>query len=218
MAEPSQKGRPRSREARAEATRERLISAAVRHFSKRHYDEVSVSDIAESAGVAHGLLFHHFQTKRGIYLEAMRQAARELDMIGKVQVGLPLDEQLRRLLELHLEYFAKHKGLAQRLILGGRGSDPEAWELFEAGRWRIVEWFCERLGLDSRSGAVRMMMRAGIGAIDEAVVYWLSNGKPYDMASMTAALAELAASALRGVKHLDPTIDISAALTRALQR
>ena len=177
-----------------------------------------MSDIAQSAGVAHGLLFHHFQTKRGIYLEAMRQAARELDMVGKVQAGLPLDEQLRRLLELHLEYFSKHKGLAQRLILGGRGSDPEAWELFEAGRWRIVEWFCERLRLDPRSGAVRMIMRAGIGAIDEAVVYWLANGKPYDMASMTAAMAELAASSLRCISHLDPEIDISAALTRALQR
>ena len=206
----------RSRKVRAQETKERLIVAAVELFSERHYDDVPVSEIAELAGVAHGALFHHFQSKRGIYLESMRRAASELDLVDKVQAGLSLPDQMQRLLELHLDYIARHRGLALRLVLGGRGSDPEAWELFEAGRWRIVEWSCNQLGLDPKSHAVRMMLRAGIGAIDEALVYWLSCGEPYERADMAAALKDLALNALLNAERLDPSLDIAGAVRRAL--
>ncbi|WP_424186659.1 TetR/AcrR family transcriptional regulator [Actinokineospora sp. G85] len=200
--------RPGSRKARTEETRRRLVSAAVDQFSARHYDEVAVSDIAAGAGVAHGLLFHHFQNKRGLYLEAMRHAARELDMVDKVVEGAPFLPQFQKLLEDHLAYLARHRGLALRLVLGGRGADPEAWEVFEAGRWRVIEWICADLGLDPGSNAVRMTFRAAIGAIDEAVAYWLTNDQPYDIPTMADVLIELAFNAARTVARLDPAVDI----------
>ncbi|WP_218022230.1 TetR family transcriptional regulator [Nocardia amamiensis] len=55
-----------ARAAQASETRQRLLDAAVRLFAERGYDEVAVADIAEAAGVAHGLLYHHFGNKREI--------------------------------------------------------------------------------------------------------------------------------------------------------
>lgn len=48
------------------ATRQRMLEAAVELFADRPFDDVQVGKIAERAGVAHGLMFHHFGTKRGL--------------------------------------------------------------------------------------------------------------------------------------------------------
>src|SRR5215469_5045217 len=70
---------PTQRQAQAELTRRKLLDAAVEHFSARHFDDVATNDITETAGVAQGLLFHYFGNKRGIYLEALRDAANRLN-------------------------------------------------------------------------------------------------------------------------------------------
>src|SRR5271168_3686908 len=70
---------PTRRQAQAKLTRRKLLEAAVEHFSARHFDDVAASDITETAGVAQGLLFHYFENKRGIYLEALRDAADRLN-------------------------------------------------------------------------------------------------------------------------------------------
>jgi AcrR family transcriptional regulator len=57
--------------------------------------DVAVGDIAKSAGVAHGLLFHYFGTKRGIYLAALRRAALDLDASCDVSADLPAGRQVR---------------------------------------------------------------------------------------------------------------------------
>jgi AcrR family transcriptional regulator len=207
-------GRMTSRQARAEQTRLRLLDAAINQFSDRHYDEVAVSDIAQSAGVAHGLVFHYFENKRGIYLEAMREAARQLDHANQVPQDLPPGRQFRLLLEMHLDYLARHRGLALRLVLGGRGTDPEAWELFEADRWRAMEWLCARLGLDFHADAVRIMLRAAIGAVDAATAYWLEQDQGFDAPKLIGELVELVVSCLRSAARLDPGLDVEDAVKK----
>ena len=69
---------PTTRQARTAATRQRLIDVAVHQFATKPYNEVWVSEIAGQAGVAHGLMFHHFGNKRGLYLEAVREISRRL--------------------------------------------------------------------------------------------------------------------------------------------
>lgn len=197
-------------------TRRRLLDAATTHFSEREYSEVSVADITETAGVAHGLLFHYFKNKRGLYLEVMRQATQEIDWSTHADRGLPFYEQLRQLLEQQLRYLAKHRGLALRLVLGGRGTDADTWEIFEAGRWRAIEWICARLGLDARSDALQIALRAAAGAIDEATAHWLTQDEPYDASEVADALTLLTANSLAAAARLDPSIDVEAALARAV--
>jgi len=45
--------------------REQLVVAALRLFSERPYEDVSIDDIANEANVAHGLLSYYFGGKRG---------------------------------------------------------------------------------------------------------------------------------------------------------
>ena len=54
-----------------EQRREQILDAANALFAERGYDEVSVEDIASSAGVARGLVHHYFGgRKRGLHRAA----------------------------------------------------------------------------------------------------------------------------------------------------
>lgn len=210
MADPTQKMTARARQ--AAETRERIVAAAVRIFSDTTYDDVAVGDIAKAAGVAHGLLFHYFGSKRGLYLEAMRGAAEQLAAAFVFQPDLPPIEQLRQAVASHLRYLADNPGLAQRLILGGRGADPLAWEVFEAARWRAVEATAELFGVDARRPAVRMAGRAAVSAMDEAAIFWLHNDQPYGVDEMVNWMVAMAASVMRQATLLDPGTGIDGAL------
>jgi len=55
--------------------REQILSCAMRLFSTKPYSEVMLRDIAAEAGVARPLIHHYFDTKRDLYLEALRRLA-----------------------------------------------------------------------------------------------------------------------------------------------
>jgi AcrR family transcriptional regulator len=203
------------RQAQAALTRRKLLEAAVEHFSARHFDDVATSDITETAGVAQGLLFHYFENKRGIYLEALRDAASRLNAAATPPPsdGSP-GAQVRQMLRAHLAYFSEHNGLALRLVLGGSGGDPEAWEIFDQSRWRTIEWTCQLLGLDVARPALRLMLRSCAGALDEATTYWLKNDRPFDPGAMVEVVVELLVTSLRCAAQLDPQLEISEAVAK----
>jgi AcrR family transcriptional regulator len=55
------------RRLRGEATRERLVSSARDLFGERGYEATSIDAVLESAGVARGALYHHFQSKAELF-------------------------------------------------------------------------------------------------------------------------------------------------------
>jgi TetR/AcrR family transcriptional regulator, fatty acid metabolism regulator protein len=57
--------RPR-RTRRSARTRERILQAAVEVFARRGFHGARVADIAEVAGIAYGLVYHHFRNKEEI--------------------------------------------------------------------------------------------------------------------------------------------------------
>lgn len=202
------------RKVQAQTTKQRILKVALDTFSEHAYDEVAVGDIAARAGVAHGLLFHYFKNKRGMYLAAMEEASRELDEALAVDPRLSPGAQLRQLYNNQFQYLTRHRGLAMRLVLGGKGADPEAWRFFEENRWRAIEWGMIVLGLDPESPSLRIMMRSATAAVDEAAAYWHMHGRPFDLAVITEVLLERTISALQGAARLDPSLDVDNAIDR----
>src|SRR5690348_18344307 len=81
-----------------EDKRRLILDAAVRVFARKGYHTSRVGDIAEEAGVAHGLLYHYFRSKEEvletIFGEVWELLAADTDRIE--HAGVPLREQLRR--------------------------------------------------------------------------------------------------------------------------
>jgi AcrR family transcriptional regulator len=55
--------------ARATTTHDHLQQTAIRLFSERGYDDVTVEEIARAAGVSHMTFFRHFPTKASVLLD-----------------------------------------------------------------------------------------------------------------------------------------------------
>ena len=207
--------KPTKRAAQAAETRARLVDVAIEVFSDTDYDQVAVADIAVRANVAHGLLFHYFGNKRGIYLAAVRATAEHLNAAFVFAPGSTPRELIRSALEQHLTYLHEHRGLALRLVLGGRGVDAEAWEIYEAGRWQALAAFADLLGLDTGNPALRLVGRAAVSAIDEAVVQWLDDTASVGADRLVAWMEALIVACLQTAPVLDETFDLGGAI-RAL--
>lgn len=71
---------PRRTREEAEQTREALITTAQEMFSKQGFDAVSLEDLATTAGVTRGALYHHFDGKVSLFREV---AYRVLTTMGQ---------------------------------------------------------------------------------------------------------------------------------------
>src|SRR5205823_11693215 len=70
----------------SEDKRRLILDAAVRVFARKGYHTCRVSDIAEDAGVAHGLLYHYFRSKEELLETIFRETWRDvLDAIRTVE-------------------------------------------------------------------------------------------------------------------------------------
>lgn len=188
------------------ALRARLITVALESFATRPYDEVTVGEIAAAAGVAHGLLFHYFESKRGLYLAALEHAGEQLVVAHRTDPEAPPGTQIRQLLGAHLAHLAANEHVALNLILRGAGNDAAAYEAFEHNRWRMTDWTAGQLSLDPDVPAVRSALRSFARAADEATAQWLAAGRPVDVDTAVDGLVELLVGALRAASRWDPEV------------
>src|SRR5438270_8798981 len=66
--------------------RRELLDAAVRVFAEKGFHASRVGDIAEEAGVAHGLLYHYFRSKEELLETIFRETWRDvLDAVRSVE-------------------------------------------------------------------------------------------------------------------------------------
>ncbi|MBC8514809.1 TetR/AcrR family transcriptional regulator [bacterium] len=92
-------------QAQSQATIRRIQDAARTLFLQRSYADVSMSDIAQSAALTKGALYHHFRSKESLYLEMMHadlDSKRTLFLSAIEEPGSTRD----RLARLTLAYFS----------------------------------------------------------------------------------------------------------------
>ena len=103
----------RKRQIRKEATRENIVSTAMRVYSKQGFF-VSTNEIAKEAGVAHGSIFVHFPTRSELQLYTLNRFAKEL---GEKLHNLSLaGEDLQKLLTAHIDILKEYETFYTHLI------------------------------------------------------------------------------------------------------
>ncbi len=167
-----------------EEKRRLLLDAAVRVFARKGYHTCRVGDIAEEAGVAHGLLYHYFASKEELLETVFRE--NWSDLLGAVKAveesGEPAREQLRQVAAILLRSWRRDPDLVRVLVREVARSPQvqlrvaEIGEAFEALE-RIVRRGQEagefRSDLDPRLAAVIFY-----GALEEILTGWVLGQLP----------------------------------------
>jgi TetR/AcrR family fatty acid metabolism transcriptional regulator len=177
----------------AEEKRRLILDAAVRVFAHKGFHTSRVGDIAEEAGVAHGLLYHYFSSKdevlETIFRENWGVLVERIDAV--VRSGESARDQLRHVTAILLRTW-RHEPDVVRVLIREIARSAEVQERIgdlvkpiEAIR-RIIERGQEtgefRADLDPALAAVVFY-----GGIDELLTGWVLGQLPDGDDEITAA-------------------------------
>ena len=105
--------------------RQLIVEAAGRLFGERGHDGTTLNDIAAAAGVTKPVLYRHFADKTALYLALLDRHREDLgSFAGAIPAAGTLDERLRAVLEVWLDYVEAH-AYAWRMLFRDRGGGPE---------------------------------------------------------------------------------------------
>lgn len=103
---------------RSARTRERIIEAATEVFARRGVHGTRVADIAERAGIAYGLVYHHFRNKEeilsAIFAERWAQYVAYLEELARTPA--PFRDRMRRLIHFWVETYRQENDLMTVMI------------------------------------------------------------------------------------------------------
>lgn len=190
--------------------RQLIIDAARKLFASRPYDQVTTSQIATNAGVAYGLIAHHFENKRGLYLAVMNEIAVE---IAAVQLAPPpedasLVDQLRHALRNHIAYIDSYSDSFVALLRGALGADPEHQAAIERLRWIGAQRILLALGIaEPVPPTLRTAMHGWVGYLDEMMIDRITHRDVDGEALVELAAATLIAT-LRTAAEIDRSISL----------
>lgn len=198
--------------------RTRLIRAAAELFGRLPYDEVTTAEIARRAGVSYGLIAHHFQHKRGIYLATVHAAADRLRAMQDAPEGDTPLARLRDAVSRHIRYADANAPGYLALMRGGHGSDPDVRAIIDDLRAGAAARILRAVGVTEPVPPIlRATMRGWTGYLDELIIDHLDHDDvPHDhlVELATAALV----TALRTAAGLDPRAGLTPETIDALTR
>jgi len=152
--------------------RRQLLDAGAALFAQHAFEEISMRQIAQAAGVSKPLLYHYFPSKNDLFMAAVTEAASELqNLIEPSGEGTPV-EQLTASLDAYLGWIEDNGGTWAKLMESA-ASLPEARELLESFRARTMDMvLIELTGRRKPRPALRTAIKGWLGYMDAAILDW----------------------------------------------
>jgi AcrR family transcriptional regulator len=194
-------------QAAAEDKRRQLLDAAVRVFARKGYHASRVGDIAEEAGVAHGLLYHYFKSKDEV-LEAVfheNWTVLQARLASVLETDEPAPDQLRHISAIVLRTWL-HLPDVVRVVIREFGRSPELAErIGELAQpidliQHVIERGMER-GEFRQDIDPRVAATVVYGSIDELLTAWVLDRLPAGEEDVAAAERTLLEVSLLGLQQ-----------------
>jgi AcrR family transcriptional regulator len=189
-----------------EDKRQQLLSAAVRVFARKGFHASRVGDIAEEAGVAHGLLYHYFKSKdqvlEAVFHENWSILLARLESVEETDE--PAADQIRHIAAIVLRTWL-HLPDVVRVVIQEFGRSPELAErIGELTRpidvlQRVIARGVERGEFRKEVDPV-FAATVVYGSIDELLTGWVLGRVPSgedDVAAAEQTLCEVILGGLR---------------------
>jgi AcrR family transcriptional regulator len=145
-------------------SKEKVLKAAIKVFSKRGYDGASMREIAESARLTKPMIYYHFKNKKDLYLHLLETHIGTLHegLFAVLQPGQDHTAVLGNIIDLYDETFHSNPEvfyLIQRETTGeGRFVELLTKKYFSSMQIRMAQFFREGI----RQGSFRPSINPGL--------------------------------------------------------
>jgi AcrR family transcriptional regulator len=187
--------------------RRQLLEAGKALFAEYAFEEISMRQIAEAAGISKPLLYHYFPSKIELFKAAVAEQAMELQgLIEPSGEGSPF-EQLSGSLDDYLAWIEANSRAWTKLMRSA-ATLPEAGELVEQFRTSTLEQIVRRLtGRPKPRPALRNALNGWLGYVDAAILDWVQESGVSRAQVRNMILAAFSA-ALLAAQQADPKIQL----------
>lgn len=189
--------KPSGKRLDTQSRRSHLVAVALELFGGTAYDQVSMADVARSAGVSEGLAYHYFSSKRDLFVSVIERVLEDLLRATRTtETRKSARDRLSAGLHAHLG-FAERSPEAYAIVLqGGNGVDREVRELCEQARWAGLEEIIRSSGISDASPRLRVALRGWSGFQEGAIIEWLKR-RDLERSELVEMLAMALAAALQ---------------------
>jgi AcrR family transcriptional regulator len=131
------------------------LDAARAVFARKGYADTVVEDIAEHASIGKGTLYLYFPSKEQIYLAALLEEARRLDLESRAAMDAAdsWKDKLRAFVEVRLQYFDEHTDFMRiymtefrTMCMLGKTGNGELQRLTERCESQLAQMFAAAVG------------------------------------------------------------------------
>ncbi|GAA4484087.1 TetR/AcrR family transcriptional regulator [Actinoallomurus oryzae] len=168
--------RPSRRRLSVDERRDELIAAALELFSDRQPEDISIDDVADTAGASRALVYHYFGGKQELYLAALHSAAKQLsDLLEPPAEGKPL-ERLAVSLHRYFDYVEDHAAGFVALLRGGPAyRSGEVGEVLDNIRSLVMHHITAAIGVKDPGPVLRITLRSWMASVETAGLDWLEH-------------------------------------------
>lgn len=159
-----------------EERRTQLITLGAKMLGERAIEDISITEIAEAAGISRGLLFHYFPTKQDFQSAIVRQANAELLERIAPDRSLGVSEMLRDSIERYIDYVSENRNSYVSLLRGPASVTPELVPLVDQTRHAIIGIILTEAPVpidDAERPRLTLAMRGWIAFVEETTLTWL---------------------------------------------
>ncbi len=184
--------------------RRQLLDVALGVFAREGYHEASMNDVAEAAGVTKPVLYQHFESKRELYLELLRDVGGRLERaIAEATADADGPRQkVENGLRAYFIFVADQREAFQLLFAGGSRADEEFLVVAQHVEASIARFVADLIEVEGLDPARRTLLAHGVVGVAEATSrYWMDNPGGVDPDRLADQVAELVWAGLRGVRQ-----------------
>ncbi len=170
--------------------RHEIFGASVKLFLKNGFQETSMREIAEEAGIGKSTLYDYFQTKDDILIWGVEDEFLDLTASAKETAALPLPaiERLRRAMSNHVEILAAGKEFYLKLSFEVQRLNLQAQKRIQARRHAYQDLIRQLIEEGIQEGSFRkvdslFVARMLIVAVTPTIFTSRPTGTPQQMLS-----------------------------------
>ncbi|WP_251020061.1 TetR/AcrR family transcriptional regulator [Streptomyces sp. ISL-98] len=189
---------------RSQVRRAELIATGRKLFADTSYDALSMDDIARHAGVAKGLIYYYFKSKRGYYLAIIEESVADLVARAGSDTDLPRTERVQRTMDGYLRYAQHHQAAYRTIVTGGVGFDTQVQAIRDAVREELIATIAEgAYGRRDIPLVARLALIGWMTGVEGVTLDWLGH-QELERDEVRELLIRLLRGTLRTIEELEP--------------